>query len=190
MPRERALHRALRAAPLRQPDSLSCGASVAVVADMLRTERPVPSPEDFAAQVLHLHRRLTSARDAAGRLQAPWPRWWGTPPWALARHLGVVTGLEHRVHWARRGDRAVAKVGAALAAGHCAPLYVGNAVLPRHVLLALPTPDRDPAGRTWSVYDPAQGRTREQPVAEWMAGRLATGWPAPWAVVVPTHRQV
>lgn len=190
LPAEPALRRSLQATPLRQPDARSCGASVGVLTRVLSSGAPLPHPDHFAADVLQLHRRLTSTRDAAGRLQAPWPRALGTPPWALAHHLGVVTGHEHRVRWVRLGtDHATATVEAVLATGRPVPLYVGSATLPRHVVLVLPT-DRVVAveaegRRTWSAYDPATGRLRGLPVTEWVAGRLATGWPVPWAVVLP-----
>ena len=51
--------------------------------------RPVPAArtdERFAADVLAMHRRATSAT-SRGRLQVPWPRALGTPPWAVAREL-------------------------------------------------------------------------------------------------------
>lgn len=178
--------RHLRAAPLRQPDQLSCGASVAVVADAARADAPPPTPAAFATHVLHLHRGLTALRTADG-WQLPWPRFWGTPPWALARHLTRLSGTPYRVRWCRWGRRTTRDVEAALAGGAPVPLYVGSRTLPRHVVLALatvPSPDGEPR---WAVYDPASGWLRPLPVAQWQAGHLTEGWPVPWCVVLPTE---
>lgn len=182
-----ALRRRIAAAPLRQPDSLSCGACVAEVAATLLAGSAPPSTTSFVAAVLARHRQLTSARDARGRLQLPWPRWWGTPPWSLARHLTVTGGRRHVVVGARAArTRAIRTVDAALAAGLPVPMYVGSRALPRHVLLVVPEEEARPGPReTWTVYDPASGRLRSLPVAEWQRGRLGTGWPTPWCVVAP-----
>lgn len=183
--------RLLRGAGLRQPDSLSCGACVAEVAGGVVTGSPAPSAPGFATAVLVRHRQLTSTRDAAGHWQVPWPRWWGTPTWALARHLRVVTGREHRVAWARVGRRSASLVDAGLASGSPVPLYVGGRLLPRHVVLALPDPllvgvdATSPGG--WTVYDPASGRLRRVDPAQWRRGRLNRGWSTPWFAVVPRH---
>lgn len=68
-------------------------------------------------------------------------------------------------------------------------LYAGSAVLPRHVLLAVPTaqdaPDTARHEERWTVYDPASGRLRELAVAQWLSGRIDVGWPRPWCAVVP-----
>ena len=63
---------------LKQPDRLSCGAAVLVVARMLSDEvyagRVLPR---FAEEVLATHRQVVGW----------WPRALGPPPWALLRHL-------------------------------------------------------------------------------------------------------
>lgn len=181
----RALREALASAPLRQPDVVSCGACVAELATAALQETPPPAAPDFAASVLARHRQLTSSRDVHGRLQVPWPRWWGTPPWALARHLTLTTGRGYRVLWARtRTTWAATPINRALTAGAPVPLYVGSPTLPRHVVLALP----DPADDTWTVYDPASGLLRHLPAHQWRHGRIRTGWPRPWFAVVPRRR--
>lgn len=181
-----AWSRALRGPGLRQPDALSCGACVAEVAAGIHTRTTPPVPATFTSRVLARHRQLTSARDVGGRAQVPWPRWWGTPPWALARHLGATSGVRHRVAWVRTGaGRTERRVSAALASGSPVALYVGSALLPRHVLLALPEESQSPGpGAHWTVYDPASGRTRPVDLDEWRRGRLGVGWSRPWWVVV------
>ena len=70
-----------------------------------------------------------------------------------------------------------------VADGEPALLYVGNALLPRHVVLVLPG-DGD---RTLDVYDPATGRVdhlRRDTVVQRRLG--LSGWDAPWIAVRPT----
>ena len=67
-------------------------------------------------------------------------------------------------------------------------LYIGNAQLPRHVVLVLPG-DGD---RLLDVYDPGNGRVhhlRRDAVVERRIG--LSGWQVPWFAVQPTgHRRV
>ncbi|WP_101525108.1 hypothetical protein [Nocardioides houyundeii] len=175
---------------LRQPDQRSCGAAVLVLAEALGNERyarrlVAGGRPRFAAEVLAMHRRVTSAVDVAGRPQLPWWRAVGTPPWAVARQLSGRTGVPHvvRALWPHRRRRLLAAVRAAVLAGHPVPLYVGTSRLPRHVLLvtgAGPQP-----GDPLSVYDPALGRARRLRAQELVTGSLTQGWAVPWFVVLP-----
>ena len=169
---------------LRQPDQRSCGPSSLVAARMLVDDGYRPS--SFAAAVLALHRELT-APVAFGRLQVPWPRALGTPPWAAARAMTVATGLRYRTRVVRLGDRsgAFTAVLDAVGAGHPCPLYVGSAWLPRHVVLAAAS--GAPRGDGVEVYDPARGTVTELTRASFEAGRLtATGrWRRPWFALAP-----
>ena len=170
---------------LRQPDTRSCGASCVVVARMLRSEVS-PLASAFAHDVLETHRRLTRPTDASGRLQVPWPRALGTPPWAVARALAEVEGVPYAVRLARH-DPAGAYAAAADAVaggrhGHPVAVYVGSPLLPRHVVLAL---EAAPGG-TLRCYDPAAGVLR--PASQWAFthGELHLGgWTHPWFVVLP-----
>ena len=168
---------------LRQPDQRSCGAAVLVVAEALDHDAYAAWLADggrgrFDAEVLAMHRRSTGPVDVAGRVQVPWTRLLGTPPWAVARQLSARRGHRHVAHpvlpWGRR--QAVERIRGA-AAHSPVPLYVGN-LLPRHVVLVL---DAD-----LTAYDPAQGRTVRLDPGELVGGRLTTvGWPAPWWWVGP-----
>src|SRR3954468_488458 len=124
---------------LVQPDRLSCGATVLVVARTLLDreygERIGVSPwvpARFRAEGLAPHRDAT-APVRKGRLQAPWPRPLGTPPWAIARELG---GRD--VRWIRTStDAGYREVAAAVRERLPVPVYVGSRWLPRHVMLAV-----------------------------------------------------
>ncbi|GAA4713169.1 hypothetical protein [Nocardioides conyzicola] len=123
----------------RQPDSRTCGPSSVVVAEALLAGGGHGPWPDFERDVLAMHRRLTGVRDRHGRLQLPWPRMLGTPPWAVARELG---GRARRYRQA--------EVLAALPTP--VPVFLGTRWLPRHVVLVLDERDGEPL-----VYNPAVG---------------------------------
>ncbi len=149
-------------AGLRQPDARSCGAASMVMARALADPAYAETATtSFTPDVLATHRRLTSWR-LRGRLQLPWPRTLGTPPWAVARELSALTGRRHHVRLVRWSSRAPAR-GA---------LYVGSRWLPRHVVLVV---DDHPA----RCYEPASGRVLP------VDGRPLAGWPVSWFVVAP-----
>lgn len=144
--------------------------------------RADPTGARFRDEALATHRR-TNRVTAGGRAQLPWPSALGTQPWALARELATVSGTPHVVRlvppWGR--DAAYDDLLAAGASGQPVAAYVGNALLPRHVVLVT----GDDAGGV-EVYDPATGlpATVERPA--WVAGRLGlSGWDVPWALVRP-----
>ena len=124
---------------LAQPDRRSCGAASLVVArrgvDPAYAAR-VADQESFAAEVLRMHRRITSFTDSAGRPQPPWLRVVGTPPWATARELCLITGTPYAVRRARRGAGVWEQVSSA---GEQRPVavYVGDRWMPRHVVLVV-----------------------------------------------------
>lgn len=175
-----------------QPDQRSCGATVLVMARVLTDPAyaaRVATPEAFRTEVLAVHGRATSSVDAAGRLQLPWPRLLGTPPWAVARHLSATIlsttgGTTYRARpalWHR--DVAFDRVAAAVMAGHPVPVYVGNGWLPRHVVLAQGTVDG-----ALRVYEPASGRLVDVSREAFVAGSLGlAGWDRPWFMVVPAR---
>jgi len=188
---------------LVQPDRRSCGAGVLVVARMLldsgyaelvATGRhpvtgfvlPGALADRFRHEVLAMHRRVTGPVDAAGRLQLPWPRALGTPPWAVARQLSA-TGrppVRHSVITVGAGRDAVFdRVVAAAAAGRPVPVYVGNRWAPRHVVLVVGVaPGREDRLR---CYDPARGRVVEVEREAFVRGRLGlAGWDRPWGAVL------
>jgi hypothetical protein len=166
---------------LTQPDRRSCGATVLVVARMLADPGYAGlagSAASFRAEVLAMHRRVTSLADVRGRLQPPWPRALGTPPWAVARQLEGTTGLDHRIRFVRAGGRDAAydEIEAVTARRLPVPVYVGNRWLPRHVVLALGEVDGG-----LRVYEPSAGRLVDVSRASFLAGTLdLAGWDVPW----------
>lgn len=171
--------------PLVQPDQRSCGAASLVVARMLLDPgylQVVQSPESFRSEVLEMHRRSTSITGGPGRLQLPWPRALGTPPWAVANQLEQVTGRDHDARLVLR-DRAAAyeRMATALRSGQPVPVYVGSRWLPRHVVLAVEALDDG-----WRCYEPASGRLVEVTRRAFVGATLAlAGWDKPWFLVLP-----
>jgi hypothetical protein len=200
-------------ARLVQPDHRSCGAAVLVVAralldqgyaELLVSGRhpgtglalPGSLADRFRHEALAMHARVTGPVDAAGRLQVPWPRALGTPPWAVARQLSATGGsaaagggglprVRHRVvpAWPDRGAL-VDRIVAATAEGRPVPVYVGNRWAPRHVVLFL----GGSAGRGDGLrcYDPARGWVIDVDRRAFVRGRLGLGrWDQPWFAVLP-----
>lgn len=197
---------AVRSVPsgLVQPDQRTCGSACLVVARLLgdpayadwlasgevpgRPLDPRPPGRRFADEVLATHARTNRWSDAAGRLQAAWPRSLGTTPWAAARELNATggtspAGTPHHVVAVAPSDRAQAydTVLAATTRGHSVPLFVGNGLLPRHVVLVLAGDER-----SLTAYDPATGGRARLPRADFAVGTLrVSGWSEPWFAVLP-----
>jgi hypothetical protein len=180
---------------MRQPDQTTCGPSSVVAARMMLdrsyAEAIRGSHDRFAAEALTTHRRATRAIDVAGRLQVPWPQSLGTPPWAVARELSVLSGPDlpaRRYGWrlALFGrSRAFDRVMGGVDEGRPVALYVGNRWAPRHVVLAVGRPADDVL---W-VYDPARGARVE--VTRTMVEKRALTfgrWDRLWFVVTPRPR--
>lgn len=174
---------AIFASSLPQPDARSCGAATLVVARMLRDPSYAETARrHFAHECLTMHRRVTSLSDVRGRLQVPWPRALGTPPWALAHQLAWTTGLGYRTRWIPPGRRVTALADALSAVARDLPvaLYVGNDRLPRHVVLLVAADDDTHP----TAYDPASGglvRFTPQQFAD--ATLTLGGWSRPWFLV-------
>lgn len=170
------------AQPLRQPDQRSCGAAVLVVARMLHDAdyaSYVDSVSAFEQEVLAVHRRVTGTVDALGRAQLPWPQALGTPPWAVAREMSVITGTPYRSHFVRqRPGRVLDEVVAAVDRGNEVPLFIGNRWLPRHVVLVLDA--------ALTTYDPSRGRRITIDRHRFESATLeVAGWSHPWLVALP-----
>lgn len=191
-------------AQLAQPDQRSCGASVLVVARMLldpayaelvSTGRhpgtgvglPGDAAGRFRYEVFAMHARVTGPVDARGRVQVPWPRALGTPPWAVAHQLSatggpLVAAAPYSSHLVRPDrdalfDRLVEVAGW----GRPVAVYVGSRWAPRHVVLAIGSAE----GRL-RCYEPAAGALVDVVRRSFVDGRLGlAGWDRPWCVVTP-----
>ena len=133
----------------------------------------------FAHEAATLHRRVTSLSDTAGGWQVPWPRVVGTPPWAVARELRLVTGVRYAVHPVRLGGAWTRLRDAT--PEHPAAVFVGDRLLPRHVVLVT-----DVDGGQARTYEPASGLVLDVPREQWESSRVRLGgWDRPWLVVAP-----
>ncbi len=191
-----------------QQSPVTCGSACLTVARMLvdpvfaswvRTGSPHPpgSPEGataeerFAAYERVVMRRTNSVLSGGGRLNLPWPRALGTPPWGARAELeygAARLGTRYAVDaWRQESPAGLREdfdtLVDVVAEGEPGLLYIGNSVLPRHVVLVLPG-DGD---RALDVYDPGSGRVdhlRRDAVVE---RRLRlSGWDVPWMAVRPT----
>ena len=179
-------------ARMRQPDQRSCGPSSMVAARMMLDRSYAAAVREaredrFADDVLSTHRRATSVI-SAGRLQVPWPRALGTPPWAVARELSELSGPgvpSRRYRWrlaVLRPGAAFTRAEAGVDEDRPVALYVGNAWAPRHVVLAVGRAGPD---ARW-VYDPARGARLGVTRIEVRARRLTFGrWDRLWFDVSP-----
>ncbi len=190
-----------------QQSAVTCGSACLTVARMLvdpsfaswiRTGQPHPpgaprgrtEAERFAAYESLVQRRTNGLWGAGGRLNVPWPRRLGTPPWgakAELEHGAALRGIRYAVEVLRPdadGDlrRGFDELVDVVADGAPGLLYVGSAALPRHVVLILPG-DGD---RMLDVYDPASGRVdhfRRDAMVERRLG--LSGWDVAWFAVRP-----
>ena len=77
-------------------------------------------------------------------------------------------------------ERAYAALRARVRDGRPALLYVGNAWLPRHVVLVMPATRE----QELDVYEPSIGKVVDLPRAAFVERSLALGgWDVPWAAV-------
>lgn len=193
-------------APVQQSPT-TCGSACLTVARMLvdplfagwilTGDGPGPGAADgtdvaerFAAYERIVHQRTNGLIAGGGRLNLPWPRRLGTPPWGAKKELEFGAsrrGTAYDIETLRGESRAglgarFERLLTLVADGEPGLLYVGNRRLPRHVTLILP----DRGDGTLEVYDPASGRVRELRRAEFVARQLRlSGWDVPWFAVQP-----
>ncbi len=198
--------------PLQQ-SRVSCGAACLTVARMMIDPQltawilkglggagaepdPRAPAERFAAQERAVLSRTNALRlpGAGGSWQLPWPTALGTPPWGALHELqerAACPGTRYEIGMLRGAQPDLLRgmlehVSACVADGAPALLYVGNAALPRHVLLVY-TDGRHP-GR--NLYDPADGRAMPFPLDALAEGRCRlSGWETPWLSVHPYGQQ-
>lgn len=135
-------------------------------------------------------RRTNAIGRYPGLLQAPWPANLGTPPWGARAELErscSAPGVSYEVRMVRflsdaalgaAFDGTVARVGV----GRPVLCYVGNDLMPRHIVLWLrPEPDAPVL-----QYDPARGVLTRPDRAAFVGQRMeSAGWDMPWLVLRP-----
>ena len=190
-----------------QQSPVTCGSACLTVARMLvspafarwittgegpRGDAPggATEQERFAAYERVVMSRTNRLLPGGGRLNVPWPRALGTPPWGALKELeygAARHGTDYetrllRLH-RRSGLRAAhARLVEVVADGEPALLYIGSHLLPRHVTLVLPG-DGD---RVLDVYDPATGQVSLLDEARFVRRDLRiAGWDVPWIVAQP-----
>ena len=190
-----------------QQSPVTCGSACLTVARMLvnpqfarwittgegpRVDAP---PGDTEAERFAAYERVVMDRTnrlyAGGRrLNVPWPRSLGTPPWGAKKELefgasrrGTRYTVEVlRTDLAKRLRADHARLVEVVDDGEPALLYVGSVVLPRHVVLVLPG-DGD---GVLDVYDPTTGLVTLLDEESFGARRLRlSGWDVPWFAVQP-----
>ncbi len=190
-----------------QQSPVTCGSACLTVARMLvdpvfaswvRTGDPHPpgapagetAEERFAAYERVVMGRTNGLLAGGHRLNAPWPRALGTPPWGAKHELEFGAsrrGTSYTVDlWRHESPGGLVEdfdtLVDVVAEGEPGLLYIGNGLAPRHVVLVLPG-DGD---RNLDVYDPGSGRVdhlRRDAVVE-RRMRLS-GWDVPWMAVRP-----
>ena len=139
-----------------------------------------------------MHQRITGLADVSGKPQIPWPRKFGTPPWAVARQLSGHPGRGRHPRDVLAGTwRAPSLPGAydrlldAPRAGRVSALFVGSHWVPRHVALVVEATARG----TLRCTTPAYGRLDELDRFAFLGHRVdIAGWDVPWFVVTPDPR--
>ncbi|AKT51528.1 hypothetical protein [Arsenicicoccus sp. oral taxon 190] len=176
----------------QQSTTTTCGSSCLVVARMLADPRYAGQVHErgFGVEELAVRARTNRLHPSALRLQLPWPRALGTPPWGAALELARGLRLPRRsvgwrvVRWSSRAARAalVERLSSQVTSASPVLLYVGSRLLPRHVTLLLPAADGDGL----DVYEPSAGVVEQLDLAGLVAGRVDLGgWRTPWLVVGP-----
>jgi hypothetical protein len=188
----------LNAHTLRQPDGTTCGSASLVFAQMLIDpnyaskiidDRRTPLITDtaqqrFAAEAQRVHQETNAVTDADAALQLPWPKSLGTLPWAAARQMNIaLTGAGYQVLLIdpARSNDAFARIRIAVARGYPAPLYIGDALSPRHIVLAVSAADE-----SITVYEPSGGTLCPITADTFSGNHLdVAGWDQPWLAVLP-----
>lgn len=194
----------------QQQSQVTCGSACLTVARMLvdplfarwivTGEGPRPGVRDaptqaqrFAAYERIVHQRTNGLYAGNGRLNLPWPRRLGTPPWGAQKELefgAARRGTSYAVTLLRHSSPAALAVHFerllhVVADGEPALLYVGDAALPRHVVLILP----DNGVGNLEVYDPYAGSVTELTRAAFTNRRVhLANWELAWFSVEPTDQ--
>ena len=198
-----------------QQSSVTCGSASLTVSRMLVSPEfgqwivdgidPKGGPTDprseaqrFAEHEGEVMNRTNGIRAAGGKLNVPWPRALGTPPWGAEKELefgAARPGAAYAMRLVRLGSsdalRDVHRDLVRLVREDLpALLYIGNAWAPRHVTRVLPGDGGGGAGGSGGggldVYDPATGSVTELDLERFASRTLGiAGWNVPWITVQP-----
>lgn len=133
--------------------------------------------------------RTNSVVDSSGGLTMPWPPGLGTPPWGASDEMNNgagVPGVGYNVRLVdsdstKDAQHAYDALSRAADAGTPAPLYIGDAAAPQHVVLVV---GRE--GDSLTIYDPGTGRMVSVSQTDFVAGTFeVAGWDRAWATVAP-----
>jgi hypothetical protein len=147
-------------------------------------------PERFAEHEREVMNRTNGIHAAGGKLNVPWPKAFGTPPWGAKKELeygAAQPGAAYRMRLVRLGSTAALRdvhrdLVSLVRDGLPALLYIGNTRLPRHVTLVLPA---EGDGQL-DVYDPATGSVTDLAPDRFASRTLGiAGWDVPWITVQP-----
>jgi len=163
--------------------------------------------ERFAEHEREVMNRTNGIRAAGGKLNVPWPRALGTPPWGAEKELefgAARPGAAYAMRLVRLGSSDALRdvhrdLTRLVRGGLPALLYIGNAWAPRHVTLVLPGGNSSDGGGDGGrgngsggkgdgldVYDPATGTVTELSPERFASRALAiAGWNVPWITVQP-----
>ena len=187
-----------------QPDQTTCGSSSLVMAKMINTPAyasTILQPDDaravdpaavkqrFDQAVLAMHAATSGWKDSAGGWQLPWPTQLGTAPWAVARQMAAaggsgVAGASYRWQLVNPLDPGAnyAAITTAVVSGQCVPLFIGNDVMARHVVLVT----GHTADDGLSIYDPSCGQWVTASRDGYVDNHIdIAGWAQPWFTILP-----
>ena len=156
----------------------------------------------FAAAERWVHRRTNAVVGPGGRLQLPWPRSLGTPPWGARHELesgAVATGVRYRTRWVRWSRVALGEAFAALhqvsMPDRPGVLFVGSSWLPRHVVLVIGSAVEvvgDPGAApvtSLTVYEPSSGQVISLTPDDLERHTPIAGWRQCWVALIPGQRE-
>ena len=195
---------------LRQSTGRTCGAMSLFVAQLhadpkYREKLEALEPDAAQAAVQVAEKVLYRLVRKRGLAIFRWPAPIGTPPWGMAREMEkAYPGADYRAVPVWRGRKQaqafLEQVEQAVAGGFCVPLYTGSGrggaslgngwlarrferVLPRHVVLAMPSKVSGGEGRERKlrIYDPASGEYYLVPFVKLLAAaeRAVSAQPLP-----------
>lgn len=198
-----------------QQSPVTCGSASLTVARMLvRPEfagwivdgiDPEGGPPDsrsqserFAEHERTVMCRTNGLRAADGRLNLPWPRAMGTPPWGAQKELehgAASLDAAYTMRVVRFGPvKTLREAHHALVGlvrdGLPALLYIGSTWIPRHVTLVFAgeSPDDEAGEAVLDLYDPATGAVTALDPDRFATGTLGiAGWNVPWITVQPAR---